>query len=196
MESYIGTIMGWAPNFAPRGWAFCAGQIISIQQFSAVFSLLGTTYGGNGVQTFGLPNLQGRVPIGAGQSAGTSFYTQGELAGTETVTLTQGQMPMHTHAAQPSLSTQISATTSAASAAAPSGTEIFAATTGTTSEGEAVTVNAYAPATAANTTLQGGAVTGTVAIGIAGGSQPVPIIQPYQAIQWIICLEGIFPPRP
>ncbi len=196
MEAYIGTIMGWAPNFAPRGWAFCAGQILPIAQYSAVFSLLGTMYGGNGVQTFALPNLQGRVPIGAGQSPGTSFYTQGEMSGVENTTLLQSQMPMHTHVAQSNLTTTIPATTTAATATAPSGTEIFAAPNGATDGGENVTVKAYGAATSANTTLQGGGVTGSITIGVAGGSQPVSILQPYQVIQYVICLEGIFPPRP
>jgi microcystin-dependent protein len=192
----MGTILGWAPNYAPKGWAFCAGQTMPIQQYSAVFALLGVTYGGNGTTTFQLPNLQGRVPIGAGQSGGTSAYSQGEISGSETVTLTSGQMPAHNHIAVPSLTSTISAATGAATAASPSGTEVLATFNGSTAAGEAVTGNMYAPASSANTTLQGGPVTGTVNIGMAGNSLPVSLIQPYLVIQNIICLEGIFPPRP
>src|SRR5205809_5766020 len=91
MEGYIGEILMFAGKFAPRNWAFCNGQIMSIAQNTALFSILGTTYGGNGQTTFGLPNLQGRVAIHPGQSPGTSNYILGESAGTEQVTLTTNQ---------------------------------------------------------------------------------------------------------
>ena len=97
MDSFIGTIILFAGNFAPRGWAFCQGQLLPIQQYTAVFSLLGTTYGGNGVQTFGLPNLQGRVPVGSGSGAGLSKVDLGQMLGTENVTLLTTQIPAHTH---------------------------------------------------------------------------------------------------
>lgn len=196
MDAFMGTILGWAPNYAPQGWAFCVGQTMPIQQYSAVFALLGVMYGGNGSTTFQLPNLQGRVPIGAGQSGGTSAYSQGQVSGSETVTLTSGQLPMHTHTAVSNLTSTISAATGAATAASPSGTEVLATFNGSTGAGEAVTGNMYAAASSANTTLQGGPVTGSVAIGMAGNSLPVSLIQPYLVIQNIICLEGIFPPRP
>src|SRR5215211_5023310 len=96
-EPFIGQIMLVPYNFAPRGWAFCQGQIMSIAQNTALFSLLGTTYGGNGQTTFALPDLQGRFPNGAGQGPGLSSYTLGQVAGAESVTLTQQQMPLHTH---------------------------------------------------------------------------------------------------
>src|SRR5215510_8922011 len=99
MDAFIGMIVMFGGNFAPRGWAFCNGQLLSIAQNTALFSILGTTYGGNGQTTFALPNLQGRVAIHPGQSPGTSNYVLGESAGTESVTLTTNQMPMHTHAA-------------------------------------------------------------------------------------------------
>jgi microcystin-dependent protein len=89
MTPFLTTILIWPPNFAPLGWALCAGQLMSISQNTAVFSLLGTIYGGDGVQTFALPNLQGRVPLGAGQGAGLSPYTLGQLGGTENVALTR-----------------------------------------------------------------------------------------------------------
>src|SRR5689334_24076195 len=98
-EPFLAEIVLFAGNFAPRGWAFCWGQILSIAQNTALFSLLGTTYGGNGQTTFALPNLASRFPIGAGQGPGLSNYTLGQLAGTESTTLTINNMPAHNHAA-------------------------------------------------------------------------------------------------
>src|SRR5690606_5156315 len=96
-EPFLGEIRMVGFNFAPRGWAFCQGQLLSIAQNSALFSLLGTMYGGNGTTTFALPDLRGRSPVGMGNGPGLTPITQGELAGTENVTLLSTQMPMHTH---------------------------------------------------------------------------------------------------
>src|SRR5215211_7135341 len=96
-EPFIGQIMLVPYNFAPRGWAFCSGQILPIAQNTALFSLLGTTYGGNGQTTFALPDLRGRVPMSFGQGAGLPNHSLGEVAGAETITLLQTQMPAHTH---------------------------------------------------------------------------------------------------
>src|SRR3954470_22596670 len=98
MDPFIGQIILFAGNFAPKGWAFCSGQLLSIAQNSALFSLLGTTYGGNGQTTFALPDLRSRVPIHAGQGPGLTNYVQGEQTGVENVTLTTPQLPAHTHA--------------------------------------------------------------------------------------------------
>src|SRR4051812_15498079 len=95
----------FAGNFAPRGWAFCNGQILPIAQNAALFSILGTTYGGNGTTTFGLPDLRGRVPVHQGQGPGLSQYDLGEQTGSEGVTLTINQVPVHTHAFAPGCST-------------------------------------------------------------------------------------------
>src|SRR5437870_5053730 len=94
---FIGEIRMVGFNFAPQYWAFCNGQIMAIAQNDVLFQLLGTTYGGDGFTTFALPDLRGRIPIHAGQGSGLSNHVQGELAGVETVTLTQGQMPIHSH---------------------------------------------------------------------------------------------------
>src|SRR6187551_576055 len=107
MESFIASIILFAGNFAPRGWAFCQGQILSIAQNTALFSILGTTFGGNGQTTFALPDLRGRVPMHWGQGPGLTNRTLGEIGGTENVTLTVNNLPSHTHvstltAAQPS----------------------------------------------------------------------------------------------
>lgn len=202
-EPFMGTVMIWAPNFAPRGWAFCQGQIIAIQTNSALFSLLGVVYGGNGQTTFGLPNLAGRVPVGQGQSPGTSAYTLGQTAGTETVTLTTAQMPMHNHGATLSGVTgavTIQATTNTGLSAGPTPTNNML---GTVEDPNHSGDNdlLYAPATTDPTklvNLQGGSlgsVTGTVAIGVNGGSQPFSITQPYQVLNYVIALEGVFPSR-
>src|SRR5271170_1181314 len=97
METYLGTILMVGFNFAPVGWALCNGQLLSIAQNTALFSLLGTTYGGDGRSTFALPNLQSRVPIHQGQGTGLSPYTIGQVGGTENVTLLSAQMPSHNH---------------------------------------------------------------------------------------------------
>src|SRR5689334_8868100 len=96
-QPFIGEIRFFGFNFPPRGWASCAGQLLSIAQNQALFSLLGTTYGGNGVQTFALPDLRSRVPVGVGSNGGVGTYTLGEQSGTENVTLLTTQIPQHNH---------------------------------------------------------------------------------------------------
>jgi microcystin-dependent protein len=191
-EPFMGTVMIWAPNFAPRGWAFCQGQLIAISTNSALFSLLGVVYGGNGQTTFGLPNLAGRVPVGQGQSPGTSSYTLGQTAGTEQVTLTTAQMPMHNHGATLSGATgsvTVQATTNPGASTSPSTTNNML---GTTNEESFINVNLYAPATTDPTklvNLAGGSVsnmTGTVAVAPNGSSLPFPVMQPYQVLNYVI----------
>lgn len=167
-EPFIGEIRPFSFNFAPRGWALCSGQILPINQNQALFSLLGTTYGGNGQTTFALPNLNGRVAISSGQGAGLSSHTLGEVSGTETVTLTSNQIPQHNHLAQ---------TASASTTTDPTG-----ALPGPTSGH-----NLYDPNV--NTTMN------PQAIGVAGGSQPHNNLQPYGTTTYCIALQGIFPPR-
>ncbi len=168
-EPFIGEIKmgGW--NFAPRGYAFCNGQLLSIAQNTALFSLLGTTYGGNGQTTFALPDLRGRVPLHWGQGPGLSNYVLGEVSGTETVTLTTQQMPQHNH--------QVAATSEEAGSKTPIGN---------------------LPGFSASPIYSNAAATGTMnpaMIGVAGGSQPHPNLQPFLAVTFVIALEGIFPSR-
>src|ERR1700719_3340863 len=111
---YIGEIRMFGGNFAPRNWALCNGQLLLISQNTALFSILGTTYGGNGTTTFGLPNLQGRVPIHWGSGAGLSTYAPGQTAGAESVTLLQSNLPPHSHA--------VNAIASGGNQASPAGT--------------------------------------------------------------------------
>jgi microcystin-dependent protein len=171
MDAFLGSIMLFAGNFAPRGWAFCQGQIMAISQNTAVFSLLGTTYGGNGQTTFALPDLRGRAPIGQGQGPGLPNVVLGESSGTEQTTLQVNNMPKHSHAL---------ASGGGANAYGPSGNLC--------AEESNQSTQVYAS----------GAPTGQMsaqAIGAAGENQPFSIMQPYLGLNYIICLEGIFPSR-
>ena len=175
-------IMLWPCNFAPNGWAFCAGQILPISQNAALFSLLGTTYGGDGVTTFALPNFQGRVPVGAGNGAGLSPYALGQMSGSENVTLTINQIPAHAHV----LSIQVS--NAQATVSTPSSTaNVLAAPYDAANFNPIAGYNNATPNTALNV---GAATTGNT-----GGNLPLPILQPYLAVNYIIALQGIFPSR-
>jgi microcystin-dependent protein len=166
-EPFLGQIAIYGFNFAPRGWAFCNGQILPIAQNTALFSLLGTTYGGNGQTTFALPNLQSRVPIQFGQGPGLSSYDLGQAAGTETVTLNVNEIPAHTHT--------IAATDADAASNKPEGN---------------VLASGGSYATTPNINMSAAMVPPS-----GGGNQPHPNIQPYLALNFSIALEGIFPSR-
>lgn len=170
-EPYIGQITIFAGNFAPRGWAFCEGQLLSIAQNTALFSILGTTYGGDGRTTFALPDLRGRAPIHAAQGPGLSNYALGQQGGTETTTLTVNQLPAHAH------TTQVFSNTDPATSTTPTNTVLA-------NSGE---VPIYA--NASNQTLAGPTT------GLSGANQPFDTRQPYLAINYIIALQGIFPSR-
>ena len=176
MEGYLAQIIMFAGNFAPNAWAFCAGQILSIAQNTALFSLLGTTYGGNGQTTFGLPDLRGRVPVGTGQGPGLANIVLGEVSGAATTTLILSNLPIHNHTA----TTTVGVTTVNTSTEEPAG-NILASQPD----------NFYAPANTVNGSL--GGVTTT--IGNAGGNQPFNNMQPYLGMNYVICLEGIYPSR-
>ena len=167
---FIAQITLFAGNFAPRGYAFCNGQILPIAQNQALFALLGTTYGGNGQTTFALPNLQGRVPIHPGQGQGLSPYSLGQAGGTENVTLNISQMPAHNHAA--------TSRASAGGADDSSPTNNFLAAD-----------NQYS--TTQNTQMNAN----EIQVSPNGGSQSHTNVQPYLAINFIIALQGIFPSR-
>ena len=177
MEGTIAEIRMFAANFAPRNWAYCSGQLLAIAQNQALFSLLGTTYGGNGVQTFALPNMQSRVAIGAGNGPGLSPVLLGELKGTENNTLTAANIPQHTHAIAGAA--KMLTTTAAANALTPGG-NYFA--------------NDGSPKykTSGSGTMKPATV--AVELGASGGT-PVNNIVPYTGISYIICLFGIFPSR-
>jgi microcystin-dependent protein len=190
-DCFIGEVRFFAGNFAPRNWQLAHGQLLAIAQNTALFSILGTTYGGDGRTNFALPDLRGRAAVGAGRGPGLSDYPLGAKQGVESVTLNVTQMPPHSHGATTSidsLSVVAHAVTAAGNSASPAGN--LWAETGRTS--------AYATG-AADTSLRADAVTasGTASTSVAstGGGQPVSVVQPVQALTPIICVTGIFPSR-
>lgn len=190
-QPFLGEIRMVGFTFAPRGWAFCHGQILSIAQNTALFSLLGTTYGGNGTTTFALPNLGGRIPVGEGQSPGTSTHILGQMAGTENVTLTTAQMPAHDH----SLAISGESINLAQQASSGNGTIAEPGPTAVPAK-VASGLNALdAYSTDADTTLH--PVTGTITgnTQLNGSSLPFDVMQPYTVINFVIALEGLFPSR-
>lgn len=205
-EPYIGQIMQVGFSFAPRGWMTCQGQILSVAQNTALFSLLGTVYGGNGQSTFGLPDARGRGFIGSGQGPGLQPYSQGQIGGTENTVLTSAQMPMHTHAATftpgaGSFTGQLEAK-SGVPQSQLSDTPTAGCFLANTADPEVSgTPLIYAPATSAGTAVNlggvsvAGSVSGNVAVGISGGSQPLSILSPYLCVTTVIAVEGIFPSR-
>lgn len=169
---FLAEIRIFTGGFAPKGWAQCDGQLMSISQNTALFSLLGTTYGGNGTSNFALPNLQGCAPMQAGQGPGLSLRDLGETAGEQTVTLLQTEMPAHSHTA---LGSSNSTAVSPASNAWGEGQKLG---------GAAI----YAP-TGNNQAMN------PFALSIAGGDQPHNNMQPFLGLMFIIALQGVFPAR-
>jgi len=181
MEGVLAYVTLFAGNFAPRAWAFCAGQILPISQNTALFSLLGTTYGGNGQTTFQLPDLQGRAVVGAGQSPGLSLYDLGQEGGTETFTMLSTQLPFHTHAVSVGISPGCSSTNG--NSPSPNNAVYAPLSSGALAFGS----NGGARMKAYNVTLN---------TGFTGGNQPFSIRNPYLGLNYIICLQGVFPARP
>jgi microcystin-dependent protein len=177
---YLGQIQAFGFNFAPVGWQQCNGQILPINQYTALFALLGTNYGGNGTSTFGLPDLRGRASISQGQGLGLSDYVIGENGGTENVTLLTTQMPQHNHLVN----------VNSGNAGAPTASGNFLATAAVPRGGSGTAPDIYASAASAGITLNAaGAVTS------AGGSQPHPNLGPYLTVNFCIAMTGIFPSR-
>lgn len=170
-EPFLAEIRIFGGNFAPTGWAFCDGQLLPISTNTALFSLLGTTYGGDGRVTFGLPNLRGRAPMHPGNGPGLSPHSLGEMGGTSNVALTSSQIPVHTH-------TMKHNKTVAGDSNSPAG-KLFA--------GSVVPVASVFSSSPPDTTI--GSATA------AGGGQPHNNMQPYLGLSFIIAMQGIFPPR-
>jgi len=189
-EPYIGEIRMFGGNFAPRNWALCNGQLLAISSNQALFSILGTTYGGNGTTNFALPDLRGRVPVHQGQGPGLSPYVLGEVDGTENTNILTSQLPAHTHSLT-QVQVQDSASTELGLHDHPSTTTIL----GSVKDINGNPVNVYVDVAdhPANTLLPKATVTGTT--DATGGSQPVSIVQPYLCVSFIIALFGIFPSR-
>ena len=175
-DPYIGEIRAVAFDFVPRGWMACNGALLPIAGYSALFALLGTTYGGNGTTTFALPDLRGRSAVGVGTGNGLSPVIQGQSGGTENVSLTTAQLPAHTHAASSNLpgSSEVASTNDPQGAVPAVGRGI----------------ELYVPGT-------GNLTMGPLAITVAptGGGQPVPLRNPFLGLTYIIAAEGEFPPR-
>ncbi|MGD0735480.1 MAG: tail fiber protein [Terracidiphilus sp.] len=167
---YVGEVRAVGFNFAPVGWLLCQGQIIPIAGYETLYNLIGTTYGGDGIQSFGLPNLQSRIPIHQGSLTGGSIYTIGQAGGQETVTVNANQYPQHTH-------TFSASSVSTGPVATPSNNTVGASS------------KIYADTTATPTTPMNPNMVSTA----PGGSQPHNNLQPYLALNWIISLYGVFP---
>ena len=170
-DPFVAEIRIFPFNFAPRGWAWCDGQLLPLSQNTALFSLLGTTYGGNGMSNFALPDLQGRAPMHPGQGPGLSLHDLGETGGSETVTLLESEIPAHSHT--------LNSLTAVGNRTTPVGNSI-ARVTGATP---------YLPAGATLTSMAG------EALSPAGGDQTHNNMQPYLTFYFCIALQGVFPPR-
>ena len=170
MDPFVAEIRILPFNFAPKGWAFCDGQILPLSQNTALFSLLGTTYGGDGKSNFALPNMQGNVPMHPGQGPGLSLHDLGETGGSETVSLLESEIPGHSHSLVASLSDGIFTQPAGQLFSQGVGINIW----GTNAPNAQFSDNALAP---------------------AGGDQPHNNLQPYLTLNFCIALQGVFPPR-
>lgn len=176
-QPFVGEIRMFGGSFAPAGWAFCAGQPMAISENDTLFNLIGTTYGGDGQETFNLPDLQGRLPLHQGQGPGISQnYQIGEAAGVETVTLSTQQMPSHNHVPQ------VSSGTGGGNTPTPANNTVLA-------DANVTTTNTYTPFVAANAQVQ----LNNASIVPIGGSQPHDNFQPTLGISYIISLFGVYP---
>ena len=178
-DPFLGEIRLFAGNFPPKGWAFCDGSLMAISQNTALFSILGAQYGGNGVNTFGLPNLHGSVAIGSGQGPGLSDRVPGESGGSATVPLIPAELPPHAHTP---MAYSNNGTT-------PDPNNKVWGEYSTGSSHSQHRVNLYAPAPTPNTKMS------PAALGTAGNSQPHNNMQPFLAVSYIIALQGVFPQR-
>lgn len=168
----------FAADFAPKNWAYCAGQLLAISTNQALFSLLGTTYGGNGIQTFALPDFRGRAPMGTGQSPSVPSYVLGQRSGSPTVTALLTNLPSHNHAGTGSYA--MGALSDGGNVGTPTGNNLASLT------------GLYSAATP-DTTLR--PITPAITIGITGNNLPIPVQQPYLGMNYVICLYGQFPSR-
>lgn len=178
MEPFIGQIIMFAGNFAPRGWALCDGQFLAISDNSALFSILGTTYGGDGRTTFGLPDLRGRVPMHAGSGPGRTPRPLGSAGGTESNTLNINQLPSHSHTASGKVQTQ--ASSKQGDDSNPKGKYAAASNEPQYSESPDILM---------------GESDVDITVENTGGNAPINNLQPFQCINYIIALQGVYPSR-
>jgi microcystin-dependent protein len=172
-DPFVAEIRIFPFNFAPRGWAWCDGQLLPLSQNTALFSLLGTTYGGNGMSNFALPDLQGRSPMQPGQGPGLSLHDLGETGGSDTVTLLESEIPAHSH--------NVRGVNEEANSNVPSSTSALA---------NSARGNVYVNQSSLNAAMS------PSALAPAGGYQPHNNMMPYLTFYFNIALQGIFPPRP
>jgi microcystin-dependent protein len=177
MEGYLAEIKMFGGNFAPRNWAYCQGQLLAIAQNQALFSLLGTTYGGDGRTTFGLPDMRGRASVGSGRGPGLTDRRIGQKLGTETNTLNQTQLPTHNHSAQ------LRAESAAGTSGNPTGNLLGVVTT---------EADIYAPPVPAEEVDMS---SDAIVVNNSGGGQPVNNMQPSLVLNYIICTNGLYPSR-
>jgi microcystin-dependent protein len=188
MDPFIGELMLVGYNFCPRGWANADGQLVAIAQYTALFSLYGTTFGGDGRTTFGLPDLRGRAALHTGQGPGLSNVVLGQKGGQETTTINQAQMPAHTHSAATTVTADVKlrGTNTAGDKAPPAG-NVLARLAGSYSAGPA---DQDMGASAIQST-----VTAATTIGNTGSGQPISIRNPFLGMRWCVALVGVFPSR-
>ena len=177
-DQFVAEVRIFPFNFAPKGWAFCNGQLLPLSQNTALFSLLGTTYGGDGKSTFALPDMEGQAPMHPGQGQGLSLRDLGQLGGSETVTLLDSELPAHTHSVQ--------ATAANANTEIPAGAVLGRGNFGF--QGNTGAVSLYSN-DAPNTNMS------PQAMALAGGDQPHNNMQPYLTLSFCIALQGVYPPR-
>ncbi len=190
VDPYLGQIQAFGFSFNPVGWLPCDGRTLPISQYDALYALIGTTYGGDGVQTFAIPDLRGRVPVCMGQGPGLSNYVIGQKSGHETLTITQAQMPAHTHVLTATGGNFMVSDQPGASATPSSTNNVIGAATESSGTYVNSAYNNLMPDTILNT---GGGSSATVTI--SGGSIPMENLEPYLAINFCIAVEGIFPSR-
>jgi microcystin-dependent protein len=183
-EPFIGEVKLFGFNFAPKGYQTCQGQLLSIAQNTALFSLLGTTYGGNGQNTFGLPDLQGRMAIGQGTGPGLPSHSMGEISGTPNVTLTGANIPPHTHPAA-GIVVQVPVSTGGGDQSSPA--QGFIANQGT---------DIYSSISTPNSFYGSGSLPVSGNTGATGSGTPIGIMNPYLVMNYSIATQGIFPSRP
>jgi microcystin-dependent protein len=184
-DSYMASIDFWGANFAPRSWSFCEGQLLSIAQYSALFSLLGTTFGGDGRTTFGLPDLRGRVAVGVGSGPGLTPVYAGQAGGSEQVALSQGQLASHSHGVQEDLTGSLKASNRDATSNTPGSNVVLAKSS----------TNYLVDSGQKNTEVAGPGIGGSITVQATGDGSPHENRQPYLGLRAIICLNGIYPPR-
>ncbi|MBN6186367.1 tail fiber protein [Aneurinibacillus sp. BA2021] len=195
MEAFIGTILPWSLNWAPVDWLPCDGRQLNMQQYPALYSLIGVTYGGNATTTFNLPDLRGRVPVGMGQQPGGTNFVIGTTGGAQNTTLLTSNLPPHVHTFSGTVNVNVGApaNTSDPTTNTPAA-DTSLSVAKDSSEGGANIYNTDPPTLMTATMSSTTTVSGTT--GIAGTGLPFSNMQPYQVINYIICVNGLYPQRP